>query len=69
VLSPRGGCEYRVTVAAEMDMCPILRPWVYVTPTLPGASADGEVRIDDPWQPETSTFGSVVIARVETAAR
>lgn len=66
----RGGCAYRVMVAAEMDMYPTFAPWVYVTPTLPGASADGKVCIDDQWQPETSTFASViavVIAQVETA--
>ena len=66
----RGGQQYRVTVAADMDMYPTLRPSVYVTPSLPGARADGKVCIDDPWQPETSSFASViatVMTRVEAA--
>jgi len=33
----RLGRAYHVTVAAEMDMYPRFQPWVFVTPTIPGA--------------------------------
>jgi hypothetical protein len=37
----RSGSEYRVTVAAEMDMYPKYQPWVYVTPTIAERIASG----------------------------
>jgi hypothetical protein len=62
--SAEGGTLYRVTVAAEIDMYPTLAPWVFVTPTLRGAREDGKVRIEEPWQPETSRFAPVIAAVV-----
>ena len=64
----RAGCEYRVTVAAEMDMYPKYQPWVFVTPPIAGANADGKLSLDVSWSPETSRFADVVgavIAHVE----
>ena len=34
----RSGSEFRVTVAAEMDMYPNYVPWVFVTPPVAGAN-------------------------------
>lgn len=51
-----------MTVAAEMDMYPKYVPWVYVTPTIAGANAEGKLCVDVSWQPETSTFADVVAA-------
>jgi hypothetical protein len=56
----RSGSEYHVTVAAEMDMYPKYKPWVYVTPTIAGANADGQLRVDVPWNPVASLFVDVV---------
>ena len=50
----RYGSEYRVTVAAEMDMYPKYQPWVFVTPTSLGAREDGKLCVDVTWSPETS---------------
>jgi len=64
----RSGSEYRVTVAAEMDMYPKYQPWVFVTPPVAGANADGKLSVDVSWSPETSRFADVVgpvIAHVE----
>ncbi|MBZ5688040.1 MAG: hypothetical protein LAP86_23750 [Acidobacteriia bacterium] len=60
----RAGTLYRVTVAAEMDMYPTPAPWVWVTPTLPGARDGGKVRIDEPWGVDRSRFASVIAAVV-----
>ena len=60
----RSGAEYRVTVAAEMDMYPKYQPWVFVTPTLLGAREDGKLVLDVAWSPETSQFVDVVGAVV-----
>ena len=56
----RAGCEYRVTVAAEMDMYPKYQPWVFVTPPVAGANADGKLSVDVSWSPEGSRFAGVV---------
>src|ERR1700674_5214854 len=64
----RAGSEYRVTVAAEMDMYPKYQPWVVVTPTILGAREDGKLSLDVSWSPEGSRFADVigaVIAHVE----
>jgi hypothetical protein len=42
----RSGCEYRVTVAAEMDMYPKYAPWAYITPTILGSRQDGKLWVD-----------------------
>jgi hypothetical protein len=55
----RSGCEYRVTVAAEMDMYPKYMPWVYITPCVAGARDDGKLRIDVGWQGD-STFADLI---------
>jgi hypothetical protein len=65
----RAGYEYRVTVAAEMDMYPKHVPWVYITPLIAGARDDGKLRIDVGWSSD-STFADVVgvvIAWIEQA--
>jgi hypothetical protein len=59
----RFGCEYRVTVAAEMDMYPKYAPWVFVTPTILGAREDGKLCVDVGWSPD-STFADVIGAVV-----
>ena len=56
----RSGSEYHVTVAAEMDMYPKYKPWVYVSPTIAGANADGKLRVDVPWNPGNSMFADVI---------
>jgi len=50
----RSGVEYRVSVAAEMDMYPKYEPWVFVTPTILGAREDGKLVLDVSWSRETS---------------
>lgn len=42
----RAGCEYRVMVAAEMDVFPKFAPWVFVTPAVPGTREDGKLCLD-----------------------
>jgi hypothetical protein len=49
VIVGRSGVEYRVSVAAEMDMYPKYQPWVFVTPTILGAREDGELVLDIGW--------------------
>src|SRR6266852_4677857 len=64
----RAGCEYRVTVAAEMDMYPRFQPWAFVTPTILGAREDGKLSVGVAWSPVTSRLADVigaVIAHVE----
>jgi hypothetical protein len=56
----RAGCEYRVTVAAEMDMHPNYQPWVFVTPPIAGANADGKLSLDVSWSPDTSRLADVI---------
>ena len=60
----RSGSAYHVTVAAEMDMYPKLPPWVFVSPPMAGAREDGKLCLDVPWNPETSTFATVIQAVV-----
>jgi hypothetical protein len=55
-LVARSGSEYRVSVAAEMDMYPKYQPWVFVTPTILGAREDGKICIDVTWSTQTSRF-------------
>ena len=55
----RSGREYRVTVAAEMDMYPKYVPWVFVTPTILGARDDGKLCLDVSWS-SGSTFADVI---------
>jgi hypothetical protein len=59
----RSGVEYRVSVAAEMDMYPRFQPWVFVTPTILGAREDGKLCLDVSWNPD-STFADVIGATV-----
>jgi hypothetical protein len=64
----RAGCEYSVTVAAEMDMYPKYQPWVFVRPTILGARENGKLCVDVAWSAEISRFADVigaVIAHVE----
>jgi hypothetical protein len=56
----RAGCEYRVTVAAEMDMYPKYQPWVFVTPRILGARVDGKLCVDVTWSAEISRFADVI---------
>ncbi len=56
----RAGCEYRVSVAAEMDMYPRYQPWVFVTPTILGAREDGKISLDGSWSRETSRIVDVI---------
>ena len=65
----RAGCEYHVSVAAEMDMYPKYQPWVFVDPHITAANERGKLCVDVAWSPETSRFADViraVIAHVET---
>jgi hypothetical protein len=60
-----------VSVAAEMDMYPKHRPWVFVTPTILGAHENGKLCVDVAWSAEISRFADVigaVIAQVERLA-
>jgi len=71
-LVSRAGCEYGVTVAAEIDMYPKYQPWVFVTPAVAGANADGKLCLDLPWNPGTSLFADVVeslVRHIEVASR
>jgi hypothetical protein len=52
----RAGCEYYVTVAAEMDFYPKYLPWAFVTPSNAGAHEDGKLLIDMPWD-----WGSILL--------
>ena len=66
----RSGCEYQVTVAAEMDFYPRYLPWAFVTPSIVGAREDGKLFIDLPWDWEASRFADVigaVITYIEAA--
>ena len=56
----RAGCEYHVTVAAEMDMYPKYLPWAFVTPCIAGAREDGKLSIDLPWDRAASFFADVI---------
>lgn len=60
----RSGVEYRVSVAAEMDMYPKYSPWVFVTPTILGVHKDGKLCVDVSWSSETSQFADVIGAVV-----
>ena len=60
----RAGCEYHVTVAAEMDMYPKYAPWVFVEPHLAGSKENGKLSIDLPWDRDTSFFVDVIGAVV-----
>jgi hypothetical protein len=55
----RSGSVYSVTVAAEMDLYPKYVPWVFVTPTIPGAREDGKLCVDVGWRRD-STFADVI---------
>jgi hypothetical protein len=60
----RAGCEYRVTVAAEMDFYPQYLPWAFVTPSVAGAREDGKLSLDLAWRPDSSfadVIGAVVL--------
>jgi hypothetical protein len=50
----RARYEYRVTVAAEMDLYPKYLPWAFVTPSIAGAREDGKLSLDLPWDREAS---------------
>jgi hypothetical protein len=66
----RAGCEYRVSVAAEMGMYPKYPPWVFVDPHITGANERGKLSLDVGWRLE-STFADVigaVIGHVESCA-
>ena len=56
----RAGCEYHVTVAAEMDFYPQYLPWAFVTPSIVGAREDGNLLINLPWDGEASRFVDVI---------
>ena len=56
----RAGCEYHVSVTAEMDMYPRYLPWVFVTPSIVGAREDGKLSIDLPWDREGSSFADAI---------
>jgi hypothetical protein len=56
----RAGCEYLLSVAAEMDMYPKYQPWVFVTPTILGAREDGKISLDGSWSRETSRIVDVI---------
>lgn len=58
-VTARAGCEYRVTVAAEMDFYPQYLPWVFVTPSIGGAREDGKLSLNLAWQCDSS-FADVV---------
>ncbi len=58
----RSGSEYRVTVAAQMDVYPNHLPCVFVEPPLAGAKENGKLLIDLPWDLETSSFADVIRA-------
>ena len=58
----RAGCEYRVSLAAEMDMYPKCQPWVFVDPRITAANERGKLCVNLSWQPETSRFADVVMA-------
>lgn len=59
----RSGSEYRVSVAAEMDMYPRFQPWVFVEPHITGANERGKLSLDIGWRRE-STFADVIRAVV-----
>ncbi len=52
-----------MTAAAEMDMYPKYAPWVYITPTIAGATADGKLCLDVGWHRD-SRFAGVIGAVV-----
>ena len=52
-----------MTVAAEMDMFPKYVPWVYITPSIAGATVDGKLCLDVGWHRDW-TFADVVGAVV-----
>ena len=54
------GCEYDVTVAAEMDFYPQYLPWAFVTPPIAGAREDGKLFIDLRWDRDASRFVDVI---------
>ena len=54
------GCEYHVSVAAEMDFYPMYLPWVFVTPSIAGARQDGKLSIALPWDQAASSFADVI---------
>jgi hypothetical protein len=64
----RSGLEYRVSVAAEMDMYPKYQPWVFVTPTILGAREDGKLVLDIGWHRESMFVDMIgaVIVHLET---
>jgi hypothetical protein len=58
----RCGSEYRVSVAAEMDMYPKLAPWVYVQPRLAGAKEIGKLSLNLHWDAGASGFADAIRA-------
>ena len=56
----RSGCEYDVTVAAEMDFYPQYLPWAFITPPIAGAREDGKLFIDLRWDRDASRFADVI---------
>lgn len=56
----RSGVEYRVSVAAEMDVYPKYPPWVFVDPHITAANERGKLCVDVSWSPETSRFTDVI---------
>ena len=61
---PRAGCEYGVTVAAEMDVYPKCVPWVFVIPPVAGATAVGKLGLDVGWHRDlrfADVIGAVVL--------
>ena len=55
----RSGAEYRVLVAAAMDVYPRYLPWAFVTPSIVGAREDGKLSIDLAWRCYSS-FADVI---------
>jgi hypothetical protein len=56
----RAGCEYHVTVAAEMDVYAQYLLWAFFIPSIAGARKDGKLLINLPWEGVASFFVDVI---------
>ena len=56
----RAGCEYHVTVAAEMDVYQQYLLWAFFIPSIAGARKDGKLLINLPWEGVASFFAGVI---------
>src|SRR5216683_6702413 len=65
----RSGCEYHVTVAAEMDFYPRYLPWAFVTPRVAGAREDGKLLVDLHWDSESSRFVDMIGAVLDSVSQ